>query len=350
MTNHEIVITTDNLPAFMRTVSLTGNEEAMASLSLGGFPYIKLNGTRFMAVEGDREVTLPVMELPVVIMRAARELRKKWYATKFNPNSPEPNKKPDCFSDDGITPHGTSTSPQAKTCASCPHNAFGSGRDQDGKPTDGKACSDNKQLAVYSRAPSQTPVPANMTPIETSVFGLRLPPASLKNFAVYVKAMTAKGVPLAGALTIIGFDPAYTYPVLSFRFGGLLNDAQYAAIDAMAKGEEVATILAPTPGAAVAVATPVQSAAPPAAQAGSVTVADLGLDVTPVVQPAVQPAVPEVVQPTAVVQPAAPPPSATGDIFGDLLPTAQTAAPVATASAPVTETSDDALARELGLV
>ena len=346
--SNAVAVIPDNLPAYLQGGDFNANEEAISNLSLGGFPYIKLNGTRFQAVEGDNEHNLAVLELPVVIMRAAPALRKKWYATKYNPNSVDPNKKPDCFSDDGVAPHALSVTPQSKTCAACPHNAFGSGRDQDGKPTDGKACSDNKQLAVFTQAPIKAGA-------ENSVFGLRLPPASLKNFALYVKSLTSKRVPLAAALTIVGFDQNSSYPILTFRFGGLLNEQQYARITELSQGDEVVTIITPTPGGHAAPATAQAAAAQPAAKQEVSLVDDLGLDdPAPIKTEAKAQPKPEP-EPKPAPEPAAAAPSDLDDMFGDLSP-----APAASASAQpaqaaqgeatLVDENDDDLARELGLI
>ena len=351
----------ENLPAYLQGADFGANDDASSNLSLGGFPYIKLNGTRFQAIEGDDEFNLPVLELPIVVMRAAPALRKKYFVTKFNPNSTEPAKMADCFSDDGVAPHVLSSTAQSKTCASCPHNAFGSGRDQEGKPTNGKACSDNKQLAVFSRAPAQAGAANN-------VFGLRLPPASLKSFAQYVKGLTAKRVPLPAALTIVGFDENFSFPVLTFRFGGLLDEAQYAAISKMAHGEQAETILAPTPGghatqiapaaAVVPLAAPVVEVAvpAPAADTGAIPF-DMGLEEVPVAAQAAS-----VVQtPVVAAQAAVPAAAAVGsdpldDMFADLAAPAQATAPApAQATAPAADMdlpdeNDDDLAKELGLI
>lgn len=343
--SNAVAVIPDQLPAYLQGAQFDANDEALSNLSLGGFPYIKLNGTRFQAVEGDAEYNINALELPVVVMRAAPALRKKWYATKYNPNAVDPNKKPDCFSDDGVAPHASSTSPQAKTCAACPHNAFGSGRDQDGKPTDGKACADNKQLAVFTRAPSQAGA-------ENSIFGMRLPPASLKNFAQYVKSLTSKRVPLSAALTIVGFAQDSSYPILTFRFGGLLDENQYAKITELSRGDEAEAIIAPTPGGHAAPAqvqaSPSAEAQKPAAAPQEATTADLGLG--DMDAPAKQ----------AAPAQAAPEPAAatvdTDDMFGDLLPASKpAAAPAETQAAhPPAEDmdlpGDDDLAKELGLV
>jgi len=330
----------ENLPAYLQGANFGANDDAISNLSLGGFPYIKLNGTRFQVIEGDAEYAIPLLELPVVVMRAAPALRKKWYATKYNPNSVDPNKKPDCFSDDGVAPHASSTSPQAKTCAGCQHNAFGSGRDQDGKPTDGKACSDNKQLAVFSRAPSQAGA-------ENSVFGLRLPPASLKNFALYVKSLTSKRVPLSAALTTIGFDQNSSYPVLTFKFGGLLDENQYAKINQLAQGDEAEAIIAPTPGGNAPAAAPVAAQATPAPVAA---VAAPVVDIAPAPAPVAAPAPASDPLDDMFADLATKPQAEPSAVVAEVAPVAAAPAPQTTADIDMPDENDDDLAKELGLI
>jgi len=229
------------VPSYMLQASglMSANADALSGLKVGGFPAIRLNGTRFVATEGDQEVPLPVLELPIVILRAAPGIHKTWYATRFDPNSTEA-KGPDCFSTDGIAPNGAAPLKQATNCATCPMNAWGSGKSQDGSPSKGKACADAKQLAVFSGAPRKAGA-------DSTIFGLRVPPASLKNFATYVKAITSRRLPLQGVLTVVSFDPKVTYPILEFKFGGLLNEQQFHLMQESMEGDEVRAIIESDP-------------------------------------------------------------------------------------------------------
>ena len=97
----------------------------------------------------------------------------------------------------------------------------------------------------------------------------KLPPASLKNFGLYVKQLSAAGIPLTTVKTLVGFDLTQTYPVLVFQYGGFIGqgqpeDKQRAMIDHFAKmatSVEVEDIVNP-----IAVPSTKQIAAP-AAQA-----------------------------------------------------------------------------------
>lgn len=248
----------------------TSNMDALSGLSMGGYPTIRINGTRFMAVEGDTKINLPLLEMKIVFLRSAPGLRKSWYATKYDPNSADDNKAPDCFSNDGVTPHPSSLHRQSENCAGCPMNVFGTGTAADGSPGKGKACADSKQLAVF--APE-----ARKNGAENDIFGFRVPPASLKNFGGYVKALTNRGVPLVSVVTTVGFDPNASYPVLTFKFAQALSPDHINAVIEKAKSDEVEAIINPmmatTPAAAPARTAPAPAPAPAAkpAQAAQAT-------------------------------------------------------------------------------
>jgi hypothetical protein len=164
--------------------------------------------------------------LPSVVLRAKKEIQKAWYAAKYNPN--DEGSAPDCFSNDGVSPAGDITAPQCETCAACPQNAWGSGSDQNGNATKGKACSDSKILAVFSKG---------------SVYKLKMPPASLKNWGLYVKELTNRGIPVGNVKTLLGFDEAQTFPVLTFSFGGFIAEATLPQLAALSQTEEAEEIV-----------------------------------------------------------------------------------------------------------
>lgn len=274
MANYEIIIPTE-IPKYVISAEAAriANEEAAAGISTGMPARIKLMGKQFCLVDGTGEET-PVMPakltpgpdgntyLRMVILRAKKALQKTWFASAYNPN--EEGKQPDCFSLDGERPDGLALAKQAETCAACPHNAFGSGKDQSGNPTKGKACSDKKILAVFVPGVGATPADC--------IFSMALPAASLKNFGLYVKKLSASGIPLGTVLTLAGFDLTASHPVLVFQFGGFLPEAHMPKLAEMSVSLEVEEIL----GGMAPKALPAS-----AAQVASPAVADidLGLDV-----------------------------------------------------------------------
>lgn len=54
---------------------------------------------------------------------------------------------PDCASLDGYKPY--TRNPVSADCISCPYNKFGTGVDQEGRPTRGKRCRDQKRLVLH---------------------------------------------------------------------------------------------------------------------------------------------------------------------------------------------------------
>lgn len=169
---------------------------------------------------------------------------KTYYVDGYTEGSSE---KPDCFSNDGITPDSSIHEPQFSNCAMCPHNAWGSGINEKGEATAGKACSDVQRLAVAS--------PSNLD----DPYMFRVPPASLKNFAEVSKFLTTKRVPLNGAVIRFSFDAEKT-GVIRFEAIGGLDAATYAIAKSKMDDDLVLSIVgkkaghsAPAPAAKQAV-------------------------------------------------------------------------------------------------
>ena len=227
------------------TLAKQANDEAAAGISTGMPPRVKLSMKQFKLVDAAGEETLfPPSKmiigpdensyLPVVVLRAKKPLQKAWYATAYNPN--EDGKQPDCFSTDGERPDPTSLAVQSDLCATCPHNQFGSAVDQSGNAMKGKACADSKILAVF--------VPGSRK-VETDpkIYQFKLPPASLKNFGMYVKQLSSAGIPLGTAQTLVGFDMTKENPVLIFKFGGFLPEASLPKLSELAALPETEDII-----------------------------------------------------------------------------------------------------------
>lgn len=219
------------LPAFLQNRTVA-NDAFLAGLPQGGgFPTIGLKGTRFAVRADGAETVLPTVEIGVVLISAKPNLDKTYYASKYDPNKTEAQ-SPDCFSKDGVKPDPTSPLKQCESCAGCPQNQFGSGTDNQGNPGKGKACSDAKLLAIFAN---------------NGIFGFKVPPASLKAFGNYVKETSRRGVDLSTAITVIGFDANFSFPVLTFNFGGFLGEEQVNRITAMKQSSEVTDIIGGTP-------------------------------------------------------------------------------------------------------
>jgi len=164
--------------------------------------------------------------LDVVILKAAKNPTKAWYAKSFDPKAPPEG--PDCFSNDGLRPDPTGRNVQNNggPCLTCPHNAWGSApaRD-DGSPSRGKACADHKKLVV---------VPVG--DIEAKQYGgpvlLQVPPSSLKRLGPYQNELEVNGFHYAQVHTRITFErgPEISYPLFKFDALAALDDVQAAQV------------------------------------------------------------------------------------------------------------------------
>lgn len=234
----EIVQVPKDIPlhALSPAVARTMNADALAGISTGFPASIRIKGSKFRIVDGNgEEVVLKANELKnsefldIAILAAKPGLNKIFYAAAYDPNQTEAL-APDCFSLDGAAPDPSVAKPQNPACAACPKNAFGSGRNASGQATKGKACSDNKILAVFRGG---------------KVYSFKIPPASLKNFGIYVKNLTTRGVPLGNVITYVGFSDAVDFPVLEFRVGAFIPETAKEQLAIVAADQEVADIVRP---------------------------------------------------------------------------------------------------------
>ena len=226
-----------NLPAhFAGAGSLALNDAAEEFASVK-FPVISIKGSRFH-VSRDGEKTLimrpkaaktdpdePATYIEVTILNIQKA--KTFYEDGYVDGAAE---KPDCFSNDGITPDSSVAAPQCSTCALCPQNAWGSGVNDKGEATKGKACSDVQRLAVAGHGLDDPMM-------------LRVPPASLKNLAEMSKLLSKKNIPLNGVVTRVSFDTAASSPVMLFKPIGFLDAAGFAKAQSLMNDDLVLAIV-----------------------------------------------------------------------------------------------------------
>jgi len=115
---------------------------------------------------------------------------------------------PECSSVNGTT--GVTRDGQERNCANCPMNQWGSGEDEAGNATAGKACKEMRRVFMV--------LPGYQLPAYLS-----LPPTSLRNFDDYISARLTKGLADVAAETVITLTPEkggkYSYAVARFRLG-----------------------------------------------------------------------------------------------------------------------------------
>ena len=204
----------------------------------GGFPVLSIKGKSFAVVrDGKRTIVTrpddpeaPANYVDAIFVKSNPALTKTFYLKGYEEGSAA---KPDCFSNDGVRPDPGAPAPQAKSCATCPHNAFGSG--QSGK---GKACADARRVAVAALSALDDPML------------LRIPAGSFKNLAKYAGYLSARNIKsVAAVLTRIKFDADEATPKLVFTPRALLGPDVIAEVKRLAATDLVAQIvgLAPMP-------------------------------------------------------------------------------------------------------
>ena len=207
----------------------------------GGFPVISIKGKVFHIKRGDEKTLVtkpdsdgePAASLEVIVLKTHPGVAKTYYSKGFSEGSVE---KPDCYSNDGTAPAADAQSPQAKKCAACPHNRWGSKITEDSKK--GKSCADVKRLAVAPAGQINDPML------------LRVPAASLKTWDQYVDLLKKRGVPPPAVVTKVGFDYTVAHPALTFKPIGFIDEAMAVEVKEVLDTDAVQNIIGGAPTAA----------------------------------------------------------------------------------------------------
>lgn len=236
----------DSAPSTKLTVAIPKdlfNVEDMLTGMSRGFPVISIEGKNWSIKRGDTKEIIrrpnvdgelePARSIEVVILRANKGTAKVFYAKKYTPGSVE---KPDCYSNDGVAPAADAANAQAKKCAACPHNQWGSRITDEGKKA--KACSDVKRLAVAAPDALNDPML------------LRVPATSLGNWDEFVKFVAGRGYAPIQCKTRISFDPEATHQLLQFKPLGVFGDDVVAEAVQVASTQTVEDIVGGAPTAA----------------------------------------------------------------------------------------------------
>lgn len=168
---------------------------------------IKYNGEEEPLLRDDGSGD-PLSSIDLVLLKAPNHLSKVWYEQQWNDGS---NAPPDCASSNSIVPDVGVPKPQNKICLTCRWNQFGSRPAVAGQaPTKGKACGDNKRLAV---------VPLGS--IKNEKYGgpmlLRTPAASLGDLGNFALQLKQVGWPYYAIGVRVSFDLTVSYPKFLFK-------------------------------------------------------------------------------------------------------------------------------------
>ena len=222
------------LPSYL--LDLEADLSSYTAGTSGGFPVLSIKGKSFAVVrDGKRTIVCraddpdaPANYVDAIFLRSNPALSKVYYLKGYEEGSAA---KPDCFSNDGTRPDPGSSSPQSKSCATCPHNIFGSGTNGTGK-----ACQDSRRIAVAALSSLDDPML------------LRVPPGSFKNLTKYAQYLSQRNIKsMAGVLTRIKFDAEEATPRLVFSPRALLAADVVAEVKKIAATELVAQIIGVAP-------------------------------------------------------------------------------------------------------
>ncbi len=226
---------TAGLPAHLANAFSNENDDLTSGVS-GGYPIISYKGKVWAVTDGGTKRTVlrddgdAAASLQVVIVKANPIVTKVYYEGAFVEGS---DSKPTCYSDNGVTPASDAQVPQCDTCALCPHNQWGSSQGENGGK--GKACSDNRRLAV---APSND---------LDNVMLLRVPPSSLRALRTYAQALGRRKAPYQAVITKIGFDPNVAYPSFTFTPVGWVSPEDLTRVQELMESDTVGQIIGSDP-------------------------------------------------------------------------------------------------------
>jgi hypothetical protein len=207
------------LPAHLQGKPVDNTE--FSSGVAGGYAILSLKGKVWHIVQnGERTLVTrpddpnePATSLLVVLLRANKHLSKLYYKNGYVDGSAE---KPDCYSNDGITPALDAQERQAEKCAVCPHNAWGSKVSENGSKV--KACSDSRRVAVCPAGSPDAPML------------LRVPAASLRDLGAYADMLAKRGAAVNAVVTRMSFDHSVAHPKLVFKPEGWLDADAYSQV------------------------------------------------------------------------------------------------------------------------
>lgn len=200
------------LPAAFRDIATPETFNEFTDNVRAGFPVISYRGKVWRIRQGGKEENYldrngdPMPGIEVVLVRSNPHLSKIFYPGGYEEGSTE---APTCWSSNSITPDADVTSRQAKNCAACPKNVWGSKITENGSKA--RACADARRVAVVF-ADELAKKGDEATPML-----LRIPGGTLTPLKDYVENLKTAGVFPFAIVTRIGFDPQVAHQKLTFK-------------------------------------------------------------------------------------------------------------------------------------
>lgn len=233
------------LPSYLKTADAAAINADVAG---GGVSYVTLSikGKVFSLVKGGERKALTIqvgdetVPRPSITLGQIRVNNKyrQFYSKGFVEG--EDGQRPDCYSMDGVAPSPNALNKQSSRCQGCKQAAWGSRMARPGEEGgDGTACSPRLRVAVFDIENPDTPM---LLPV---------PVGSKKNYSEDIAKFAAnRGIPYNALAIKLSFDQTLSAPKLVFKPAGLLDDAQYARVQALYDSPEVLEILGLTEVAA----------------------------------------------------------------------------------------------------
>jgi hypothetical protein len=156
----------------------------------------------------------PLTYLDLIILGQQPAVSKVYFPGEFNEDEAT---GPVCQSLKGDVPDPGVSIPQSKTCVTCKHYGWGTGRD--GR---GKACQDYQRLAVLV-LPTLTKKMLG-APLMDAVF-FKVPPGSLQSLRTYGEELKHEGYPSYAVVTRVSFHPDKLF-CLVFKGVSVLTDKE----------------------------------------------------------------------------------------------------------------------------
>jgi len=211
--------------------------DAFVNNSGPSIPRISMRGSKFRLVEGAVETEVG-NTLEVTIVGSNPRTSKVFYANAYNPKAED--KRPSCFSNDGLKPDASVESPVSNSCANCPNNVLGSKILPSGAKS--KLCADQRHLAVV---PAHDP---------SKIYSLTVPVSGMKALREYIVQLANYNLAPEYCVTELGFDPEASYPKITFSHKDYLSEKGIVAVDKLKDLDEVKVatrVLAPAAATAL---------------------------------------------------------------------------------------------------
>lgn len=186
---------------------------ALANLGSAMPPHVSIGNSRFTLIDaGNNEIAVPTFDpqsgpyLDACIVDVADVMSRIYFAGNYDPSAD--GTRPDCFSDNGVAPSISASSPQSPTCAACPKSEW-TKVNANGKKV--PWCSHKYKIAL-------------LIPGFDTMFLLSVPPNSHGPLREYIATCTGNSVKMNDLITrmwfvsqgTLGFKPKPGGPAEAF--------------------------------------------------------------------------------------------------------------------------------------